>query len=205
MLSNSHCRRTLRSRWPRSTSARRSSSRASPLFFEPVQFDLQAADFLIEGVVVRLLPTTRAFTLPAIHEKLLHLLQRGLPPFRDLDGMHLEVRSQLAERLLATDCLDRHPCFELRAVLFSRRRRHRPLLVNDSAENLRLLPGLKSWDHYNPGILLQAGHTQEGKPEGQRLAANLALKGFVVLAFDPAGQGEREQTYDRRIDRALAV
>jgi len=55
-----------------------------------------------------------------------------------------------------------------------------------------------------PGVLVQAGHTQEGKPEGQRLAANLALKGFVVLAFDPVGQGEREQTYDRRVDRALA-
>ena len=55
-----------------------------------------------------------------------------------------------------------------------------------------------------PGILLQAGHTQEGKPEGQRLAANLALKGFVTLAFDPVGQGEREQTYDRRVDRPLA-
>jgi cephalosporin-C deacetylase-like acetyl esterase len=55
-----------------------------------------------------------------------------------------------------------------------------------------------------PAVLLQAGHTQEGKPEGQRLAANLALKGFVVLAFDPVGQGEREQTYDRRVDRPLA-
>jgi cephalosporin-C deacetylase-like acetyl esterase len=55
-----------------------------------------------------------------------------------------------------------------------------------------------------PGVLLQAGHTQEGKPEGQRLAANLSLQGFVVLAFDPVGQGEREQTYDRRVDRALA-
>jgi cephalosporin-C deacetylase-like acetyl esterase len=55
-----------------------------------------------------------------------------------------------------------------------------------------------------PGILLQAGHTQEGKPEGQRLAANLALKRFVVLAFDPIGQGEREQTYDARVDRPLA-
>jgi cephalosporin-C deacetylase-like acetyl esterase len=55
-----------------------------------------------------------------------------------------------------------------------------------------------------PGVLLQAGHTQEGKPEGQRLAANLALKGFVVMAFDPLGQGEREQTYDRQVDRALA-
>jgi cephalosporin-C deacetylase-like acetyl esterase len=55
-----------------------------------------------------------------------------------------------------------------------------------------------------PGVLLQAGHTQEGKPEGQLLAANLALKGFVVLAFDPAGQGEREQTYDRQSDHVLA-
>jgi cephalosporin-C deacetylase-like acetyl esterase len=55
-----------------------------------------------------------------------------------------------------------------------------------------------------PGVLLQAGHTQEGKPEGQRLAINLALKGFVVLAFDPIGQGEREQTYNRQVDRPLA-
>jgi dienelactone hydrolase len=55
-----------------------------------------------------------------------------------------------------------------------------------------------------PAILLQAGHTQEGKPESQRLAANLALKGFVVLAFDPIGQGEREQTYDPQIQSPLA-
>ena len=48
-----------------------------------------------------------------------------------------------------------------------------------------------------PGVLLQSGHTQEGKAEPQRLAANLALKGFVSLAFDPVGQGEREQTYNR--------
>ncbi len=55
-----------------------------------------------------------------------------------------------------------------------------------------------------PGVLLQSGHTQEGKPEPQRLAANLALKGFVSLAFDPLGQGEREQSYDSQVDHALA-
>jgi cephalosporin-C deacetylase-like acetyl esterase len=55
-----------------------------------------------------------------------------------------------------------------------------------------------------PGILLQSGHTQEGKPEPQRLAANLALKGFVSLAFDPIGQGEREQTYDPQLQSAAA-
>jgi hypothetical protein len=55
-----------------------------------------------------------------------------------------------------------------------------------------------------PAVLLQSGHTQEGKPEPQRLAANLALKGFVALTFDPVGQGEREQTYDRQVDAPLA-
>ncbi|HEV2174186.1 MAG TPA: hypothetical protein VGR71_11490, partial [Nitrospira sp.] len=55
-----------------------------------------------------------------------------------------------------------------------------------------------------PAILFQSGHTQEGKPEPQRAAANLALKGFVVLATDPIGQGEREQTYDAQLQGPLA-
>ena len=56
--------------------------------------------------------------------------------------------------------------------------------------------------HY-PAILFQSGHTQEGKLEPQRAAANLALKGFVVLAPDPIGQGEREQSYDAQLSGAL--
>jgi dienelactone hydrolase len=55
-----------------------------------------------------------------------------------------------------------------------------------------------------PAVLLQSGHTQEGKPENQRLAANLAMKGFVVLCFDPIGQGERVQTYSRQLQEPLA-
>src|SRR5690242_4650514 len=55
-----------------------------------------------------------------------------------------------------------------------------------------------------PAVLLQSGHTQEGKPEDQRMAANLAMKGFVVLCFDPIGQGEREQTYSAQLDAPLA-
>ena len=55
-----------------------------------------------------------------------------------------------------------------------------------------------------PAVLLQAGHTQEGKPEDQLMAANLALKGFVVLCFDPIGQGEREQTLSPQLDAPLA-
>jgi dienelactone hydrolase len=55
-----------------------------------------------------------------------------------------------------------------------------------------------------PAVLLQAGHTQEGKPENQRIAANLAMKGFVVLCFDPIGQGERVQTWSRQSNEPLA-
>src|SRR3984893_13454889 len=55
-----------------------------------------------------------------------------------------------------------------------------------------------------PAVLLQSGHTQEGKTEPQRLAANLAWKGFVSLAFDPVGQGEREQTYDPQLKAPAA-
>ena len=55
-----------------------------------------------------------------------------------------------------------------------------------------------------PAVLSPSGHTQEGKPEPQVLAANLARKGFVVLTYDPIGQGEREQTYLPQLGRPLS-
>jgi cephalosporin-C deacetylase-like acetyl esterase len=55
-----------------------------------------------------------------------------------------------------------------------------------------------------PAVLVPSGHTQEGKPETQILAANLAAKGFIALAYDPIGQGEREQTYLPQLGRALS-
>jgi hypothetical protein len=44
-----------------------------------------------------------------------------------------------------------------------------------------------------PGILAPLGHSVNGKawPSYQRLFMNLARKGYVVLAYDPFGQGER--------------
>jgi cephalosporin-C deacetylase-like acetyl esterase len=57
--------------------------------------------------------------------------------------------------------------------------------------------------HY-PAVLFQSGHTQEGKAEPQLAAANLALKGFVVLCFDPIGQGERLQSFDRQLGRSAS-
>jgi len=50
----------------------------------------------------------------------------------------------------------------------------------------------------HPGVLIPLGHWEQGKAGEQRIAANLARKGFVALAYDPVGQGERQQAYDRR-------
>ncbi len=55
-----------------------------------------------------------------------------------------------------------------------------------------------------PAVLLPLGHWDQGKPAVQLIAANLALKGFVVLVYDPIGQGERLQAYDERTGKSLA-
>ena len=54
-----------------------------------------------------------------------------------------------------------------------------------------------------PAVLVPLGHWDTGKVAEERTAANLALKGFVVLAYDPVGQGERQQVYDRRLRASL--
>ena len=56
----------------------------------------------------------------------------------------------------------------------------------------------------HPGILFPLGHWEQGKPAAQEIAGNLALKGFVVFAYDPVGQGERVQAYDWRFGRSIA-
>ena len=45
----------------------------------------------------------------------------------------------------------------------------------------------------HPAILAPLGHSTNGKawPSYQKLFSNLARKGYVVLAYDPFGQGER--------------
>jgi dienelactone hydrolase len=55
----------------------------------------------------------------------------------------------------------------------------------------------------HPAILMSMGHWDSGKAAGQLLSSNLARKGFVVLAYDPVGQGERRQAYDARVGRSL--
>ena len=55
-----------------------------------------------------------------------------------------------------------------------------------------------------PAILAPLGHTQNGKAyrNYQYVYQTLARKGYVVLAFDPFGQGERLQYLDPRTGRS---
>jgi cephalosporin-C deacetylase-like acetyl esterase/pimeloyl-ACP methyl ester carboxylesterase len=50
-----------------------------------------------------------------------------------------------------------------------------------------------------PGVLMPIGHSQNGKAADyvQRGSILLAKNGFVVLAYDPIGQGERVQLLDK--------
>jgi hypothetical protein len=48
----------------------------------------------------------------------------------------------------------------------------------------------------SPAVLLPAGHAPNGKIYYQEVSQRLARRGYVVLAWDPVGQGERSQFWD---------
>lgn len=54
-------------------------------------------------------------------------------------------------------------------------------------------------DNTCPCVLGTCGHSERGKAEEkyQRFCASLAIRGFLVLLFDPIGQGERKQYPNR--------
>lgn len=47
-----------------------------------------------------------------------------------------------------------------------------------------------------PGVITPVGHSNSGKVGSQSLAQGLVRQGYVTLAFDPLGQGERLQYVD---------
>ncbi len=56
-----------------------------------------------------------------------------------------------------------------------------------------------------PAVLFVCGHSEEGKayPVYQAVAVDLVNNGFVVLAIDPPGQGERFQYFDPETGRRI--
>ena len=62
----------------------------------------------------------------------------------------------------------------------------------------------KKRDGAVPGVLSPCGHSAVGKadPTYQTLHINLAKRGYVVLTYDPVGQGERSQFWDAEKGRS---
>jgi cephalosporin-C deacetylase-like acetyl esterase len=58
-----------------------------------------------------------------------------------------------------------------------------------------------------PGVLFPLGHERGGKSHDywQRMLISLAKRGYVALAWDPIGQGERKQMYDEDFEERKAV
>ena len=50
----------------------------------------------------------------------------------------------------------------------------------------------------HPGVLVPAGHSPNGKAYYQALCQRLVQRGYVVIAWDPVGQGERSQFWDAK-------
>jgi cephalosporin-C deacetylase-like acetyl esterase len=61
---------------------------------------------------------------------------------------------------------------------------------------LLYVPGGQTAGQKHPAILLTPGHGATGKQGDAATAALLALNGFIVLSYDPIGQGERLQYPD---------
>jgi len=54
----------------------------------------------------------------------------------------------------------------------------------------------------HPGILVPAGHSTNGKVHYQALCQRLVRRGYVVIAWDPVGQGERSQFWDAKAGKS---
>lgn len=51
-------------------------------------------------------------------------------------------------------------------------------------------------DKRHPAILVPSGHSENGKVHYQSLCQRLVQRGYIVISWDPVGQGERSQFWD---------
>ncbi len=54
----------------------------------------------------------------------------------------------------------------------------------------------------HPAVLVPAGHSSKGKNYYQTLCQRLVHRGYLVIAWDPVGQGERSQFWDSRAGKS---
>jgi dienelactone hydrolase len=54
----------------------------------------------------------------------------------------------------------------------------------------------------HPAVLVPAGHAENGKAHYQALCQRLVQRGYVVISWDPVGQGERSQFWDAKASKS---
>ncbi len=54
----------------------------------------------------------------------------------------------------------------------------------------------------HPAVLVPAGHAEDGKFHYQALSQRLVGRGYVVISWDPIGQGERSQFWDQKAQKS---
>jgi len=54
----------------------------------------------------------------------------------------------------------------------------------------------------HPAILVAAGHAADGKVHYQTMCQRLVQRGYVVISWDPVGQGERSQFWDAKVGKS---
>ena len=54
----------------------------------------------------------------------------------------------------------------------------------------------------HPAVLVPSGHSENGKVHYQSLCQRLVQRGYVVISWDPVGQGERSQFWDSKKARS---
>lgn len=139
--------------------------------------DSLAARFTAERaeVVATIHTKEEAEARQALVQRMLRALIGTLPERTALNAKTLGATQADGYRILKV-IFESQPNFPVTALLY----------VPDGAE-----PSTK-----HPAILMTPGHYPTGKAADARMAALFARNGFVVLSYDPIGQGERLQYPD---------
>ncbi len=128
----------------------------------------------------------------------------GIRTERDLLGIQQEVRARLITMLggLPTEKtpLNPHITGKIQMAGF-----HIEKLIFESLPGVYVsalvyLPDDGSKKH--PAILVPAGHAANGKAHYQALCQRLVQRGYVVISWDPIGQGERSQFWDAKKNKS---
>jgi len=128
----------------------------------------------------------------AIHteQELLHLQEQLREKLLQMIGGLPQEKTDLHPRIIGKIAMDG---FSIEKLIFES-------LPGMYVTALVYIPDDHSAKH--PAVLLPAGHAANGKNNYQELSQRLAKRGYVVLAWDPVGQGERSQFWDAKAGKS---